>query len=299
MTLTVRQLEVFLVAAEDCNFHRAAERLGVSQPSVSGRIRSLESYLGYDLFDRPTGSRPRLTVEGRAFIARARQLVSGAAGLAVKRTPVTSQTPLRLKIVIGPLLLTHRVMPELPAFCFENPQIAADFVPLGGTTDGRDLVRRGKADVLVYTGDFTEEEGLDLEVIARTRCSIFGVGQLAQNVGSTAEAVAAAPFILPPEHHTWARFVRSRLAGAGIVPSNIVMRPQFPDLIVQMMLGERGLSVMFDEFVRDPRLRKVGPDLEPASRVIICGPRARQPAAAPLLRFLRSVGAVSDAFRCP
>lgn len=299
MSLTVRQLEVFLVAAEDCNFHRSAERLGVSQPSVSGRIRSLETYLGYDLFDRSTGSRPRLTLEGRAFIARARQLVGGAAGLAVKRRPVTSQTPLRLKIVIGPLLLTHRVMPELPTFCYENPQIAADFVPLGGTTDGKDLVRRGKADVLLYTGDVTEEEGLRLEVLARTRCSIFGAGQLAERTGPTAEAVAAAPFILPPEHHTWARFVRSRLSGAGIEPSNVVMRPQFPDLIVQMMLGERGLSVMFDEFVRDSRLRKVGPDLAPATRVILSGPRALQPAAAPLLDFLRRVGAVSDTFRCP
>lgn len=299
MTLTVRQLEVFLVAAEDCNFHRAAERLGVSQPSVSGRIRSLESYLGYDLFDRSTGSRPRLTLEGRAFIDRARQLVSGAAGLEVRRTPVTSQTPLRLKIVIGPLLLTHRVMPELPTFCYEHPQIAADFVPLGGTTDGKELVRRGKADVMLYTGDITEEEGLDLEVLARTRCSVFGAGKLAESVKPTAQSVAAAPFILPPEHHTWARFVRSRLNGAGIVPSNVVMRPQFPDLIVQMMLGERGLSVMFDEFVRDPRLRKVGPDLSPATRVILCGPRARQSAAAPLIDFLRKVGAVSDAFRCP
>lgn len=298
MSLTVRQLEVFLVAAEDCNFHRAAERLGVSQPSVSGRIRSLETYLGYDLFDRSTGSRPRLTMEGRAFIARARQLVSGASELSVKRAPTPARSPLRLKIVIGPLLLTHRVMPELPTFCFEHPAIAADFVPLGGTTDGKDLVRRGKADILLYSGDATEEQGLDMEVIARPRCSIFGAAALVARIGSSPDGLAAAPFILPPEHHTWARWVRGRLAGAGIVPSNIVMRPQFPDLIVRMMIEGRGLSVLFDEFVRDDCLRRVGPQLAPASRVMLFGPRARQPAAAPLLDFLRRVGSVTGLPRC-
>jgi LysR family transcriptional regulator, low CO2-responsive transcriptional regulator len=32
---TIRQLEVFVEAARDCNFARTAERLGISQPAVS------------------------------------------------------------------------------------------------------------------------------------------------------------------------------------------------------------------------------------------------------------------------
>jgi hypothetical protein len=127
-----------------------------------------------------------------------------------------------------------------------------------------------------------------------TRCSIFGAPELLARVNTSAESIAAAPFILPPEHHAPARWVRARLAAAGISPTNIVARPQFPDLVVQMMLEGRGLSVFFDEFLGNERLRATGPALAPASRVLIVGPRARRPSAAPLLEFLRTAGATSD-----
>src|SRR5215470_3365504 len=109
MTLTLRQLEVFLAAAQDCNFRRTAQRLGVSQPTVSGRIRSIETFLGYDLFDRSSGISPRLTLKGRSFIDKAHQLVNGATQLAASPKRQGASSTLRLKIVIGPWLLTHRV----------------------------------------------------------------------------------------------------------------------------------------------------------------------------------------------
>lgn len=298
MTLTLRQLEVFLATAEDCNFRRAAERLGISQPSVSGRIRSLEGYLGYELFDRATGSTPRLTPAGREFLGRARQLVSGASDLAGRRRPAPARSPLRLTVVIGPLLLKHRVMPELPSFCYEHPEVAADFISLGGTTDGKDLIRRGKADVLLYTGDPPQEADLDAEIIGSTRCSIFGAKHLLACVGPSAQEMETAPFILPPEHHTWASWVRGRLASIGVDPRNIIARPQFPDLIVQMMAEGRGFSVFFDEFISDERLRRTALALPAASRVMIIGPRARQSAAAPILSFLRRVSAVCEPRTC-
>ena len=34
MSITFRQLEIFVAAAGDCNFRRTAERLGVSAPTV-------------------------------------------------------------------------------------------------------------------------------------------------------------------------------------------------------------------------------------------------------------------------
>ena len=60
----------FLVAAEELHFARAAKRLGLTQPTLSRRIRLLEKDLGAELFDR--SSRPlRLTAAGTAFLAEA------------------------------------------------------------------------------------------------------------------------------------------------------------------------------------------------------------------------------------
>ena len=292
MSLTLRQLEVFLAAAQDCNFRRTARRLGVSQPTVSGRIRSIETYLGYELFDRSSGSSPQLTHRGRSFVAKAQALVSGATQLSATPKANAASAPLRLKIVIGPWLLTHRVMPALPAFCCENPNIVGDFEPIGLMTEGRELVGSGEADICLYTGDAPQATGLEVETLGSTGCSIFGSADLCARTRPTPEAISAAPFIMPPEHHPAAHWMRARLAGIGVSPKNIVVRTQFPDQALQMMLQGRALSVFFDEFVAGTALRRVGPPLQPANRATAVGPRARRPAAAPMLQFLRRVSVV-------
>mgnify|MGYP000992435342 CR=1 FL=1 len=57
-----------LAVAEYLNFRHAANALGVSQPSVSARIKALEEDLGVLLFERNTRG-VRLTEAGRHFVA--------------------------------------------------------------------------------------------------------------------------------------------------------------------------------------------------------------------------------------
>lgn len=58
-----------LAVAEHLNFHHAAKALGISQSSVSARIRALEEELGIPLFERNTRG-VRLTEAGRHFVER-------------------------------------------------------------------------------------------------------------------------------------------------------------------------------------------------------------------------------------
>jgi DNA-binding transcriptional LysR family regulator len=57
------ELRIFLVLADELHFGHAAERLGVSQPSVSEAIRVLERRVGGRLFERTSRS-VRLTPAG-------------------------------------------------------------------------------------------------------------------------------------------------------------------------------------------------------------------------------------------
>ena len=59
-------LTTFLEVTRQKSFSRAAEKLHVTQPSVSAQIRALESYLGHRLLDRG-GGKVTLTGAGKVF----------------------------------------------------------------------------------------------------------------------------------------------------------------------------------------------------------------------------------------
>jgi len=72
--MELRHIRYFLAVAEERNFTRAAEKLGIGQPPLSQQIRSLEQELGAPLFLRvPHGA--ELTDSGKAFLPEARALI--------------------------------------------------------------------------------------------------------------------------------------------------------------------------------------------------------------------------------
>lgn len=72
----VGSLKFFVVVAEEMSFHRAAERLGVSQPAVSKKISLLEQDLGLDLFIRDRRGIEALTPAGRAYLDECINLIA-------------------------------------------------------------------------------------------------------------------------------------------------------------------------------------------------------------------------------
>jgi DNA-binding transcriptional LysR family regulator len=75
--VNLRQLEYFVVIAEEGSFTRASERLLVAQPSLSQQIGALEAELGGPLLERlPRGV--RLTMAGQSFLPEARAAISHA-----------------------------------------------------------------------------------------------------------------------------------------------------------------------------------------------------------------------------
>ncbi|KEY59357.1 LysR family transcriptional regulator [Serratia sp. DD3] len=75
MRMSVKQLRAFLAVAHTLNFAHASERLNLSQPALSLRIKGLEDALGGPLLLRNT-RKVALTQEGEAFLSMARQLLA-------------------------------------------------------------------------------------------------------------------------------------------------------------------------------------------------------------------------------
>jgi DNA-binding transcriptional LysR family regulator len=70
-----RDLQVFLSVASHLNYTRAGEELNLSQPSVSVRIRQLETELGLKLFEQ-LGKKVALTDAGQLLAPYARRVIA-------------------------------------------------------------------------------------------------------------------------------------------------------------------------------------------------------------------------------
>lgn len=64
--MELRVLRYFQAVVNELNISRAAERLHVSQPTISRQLKDLENELGVTLFDR-NGHNLKLTNSGEYF----------------------------------------------------------------------------------------------------------------------------------------------------------------------------------------------------------------------------------------
>jgi DNA-binding transcriptional LysR family regulator len=101
----LRELRALVAVAEELSFTRAAERLNLSQQTVSETVRGLERELGVELLERTTRE-VRVTDAGRALLAEGREalLLADAAFEAARAVGTGEAGTLRVGVTpaIGP-----------------------------------------------------------------------------------------------------------------------------------------------------------------------------------------------------
>ncbi|NIB41440.1 hydrogen peroxide-inducible genes activator [Pseudomaricurvus alkylphenolicus] len=112
---TVKQLKYFVCVAEFGTFRGAAERLGISQPTLTAQIYSLEKALQLTLLER-SRSGTELTPAGRELLPNARQVMEEMHGL-LDQAALINQGPsgtfrIGVSPTVGPYLLPH-ILPGL------------------------------------------------------------------------------------------------------------------------------------------------------------------------------------------
>jgi DNA-binding transcriptional LysR family regulator len=157
--LESRQLRYFVAVAEELNFGRAAERLGMAQPPLSRAIRELERQLGVPLLRRST-RQVALTPAGKVLLGEARTALEAirAAGRRAQRAgESTPRLRLALKADIDGGLLPR----ILEAYAAEEAAVTVDLV-LGRFGEQAQAVRDGRADIALLLGPLNDR-GLDCE----------------------------------------------------------------------------------------------------------------------------------------
>lgn len=112
---SVRQLEYFVTVARSANFRRAAEKLGISQPTLTNQLAALEHELGNQLFERSKAG-TLLSPAGRELLPAALAVLEEYQGLLARsesfNKELTGIFHVGVSPTIGPYLLP-RVLPGL------------------------------------------------------------------------------------------------------------------------------------------------------------------------------------------
>lgn len=71
---SIKQLEYFVTIARSSNFRKAAAKLGISQPTLTSQVSTMEECLGVQLFERSRAG-TLLSPEGRELLPMAREIL--------------------------------------------------------------------------------------------------------------------------------------------------------------------------------------------------------------------------------
>jgi DNA-binding transcriptional LysR family regulator len=124
LNLNTNQLYVFLAAAETLNFTKAAQRLQVTQPSVSQQIQALEEHVGQTLFLR-IGKSIELTDAGVALVPLAQEMIFLSTN--IEETMASYKKDVHGNLLIACSTATGKyLLPELlTRFHHQHPQVKA------------------------------------------------------------------------------------------------------------------------------------------------------------------------------
>lgn len=158
--IIARQLQYFIVVAEEENFHRAAERLNIAQSALSRRIQDLETDLGVKLFDR-TGRSIRLNAAGRLLLENARRIATDIERVRADVAKVANGAIGTLALGFNEIAFRHPAVVELVRdFRAENPGIEIDLQHMVSLRQV-EMLRSGALDCGLLYNHYVDDEDLD------------------------------------------------------------------------------------------------------------------------------------------
>lgn len=200
----LQQLRGFCFAAKEGSISKAAEKMFLSQPSVSLQIQALERELDAVLFDR-NGPKIELTHEGQLLYELAQPIVDGFGNIEEAFQAQRNQVEKgRLDIAAGGSTIQYVLPGYVEKFVRAHPLIDLKLQNVTGQ-EGLGLLRDGRVDfcvgpILDISDDIRFHPIVDYEPVLITPKG----HPLAQRKRILPRHISKYPLILPPRHlSTW------------------------------------------------------------------------------------------------
>jgi len=169
--MELRHLRYFVAVAEEENFHRAAEKLHISQSPLSRQMQQLKEEIGVDLFE-PSGRGVKLTLAGSMFLERAKAILSTVDAAVEEAREATNGNIGTIAIGFGPGAAYAGALSTIVArFRERQPRVSVKLLPM--TSDEQwEALRLGEI-AFAYGTYVPEDSSLRSVVLARARIGIL------------------------------------------------------------------------------------------------------------------------------
>ncbi|WOI47750.1 LysR substrate-binding domain-containing protein [Acidovorax sp. BLS4] len=162
----LKELQAFVVTADQSSFRVAAEILCLSAPALSRRVERLESALGARLLERTTRT-VELTAMGQEFLHEARMALTGLDEAVQRFGDQVQLRRGRVTIACVPSVANHLLPRALQSFAQAMPDVQVHVID-ENAQQVLEAVARGEADFgLSFTG--TQESALLFQPLLRER----------------------------------------------------------------------------------------------------------------------------------
>ena len=143
--MEIRQLEYFMTLYRELHFTRAAEKLNISQPTLSQQIKVLENELGVPLFDR-LGKKIAITHAGEILYEQCMHIFQALENTQSKIGELKSLKVGKLVVGALPGELTNLISEQLLSYHNEYPDIQ---VSISSSDDLLTLLKDNKIDFAI------------------------------------------------------------------------------------------------------------------------------------------------------
>jgi len=256
--MELRHLEYFKAVCEELHFTRAAEKLGISQPSLSQQIRLLEYEVGMPLFDR-IGKKTALTEAGKLLY---RHTLTIFHELAQAQAALRDLRGLeRGKLTIGALatVVDHLLPAAVIPFHRQYPAIEMGVLGLPQDEIVQQLLANQLDFGILYL-PLAEPEVTAIPLYEEELVLAVPAGhELAQADSCTAASLAAFPLLLPPARDALRQYLEASLRDHGCTLRPL-MELSKPESLVELVRQGVGLTILplpYLEALADPRIRLI------------------------------------------
>jgi DNA-binding transcriptional LysR family regulator len=285
--MELSQLRAFVAIAKIGQLTRAAEKLHLSQPALSGQIKALEETLGISLFER-SSSGMALTPGGRTLLGEAERILSAIQQLKQAAQHLQGRPAGRLSLgtVLDPATLRlgdflTRAIESHPLIGIELHQVFS-----GAALEG---VRDGTLDASFFFGAIDAEDlrGVPLRPLVY-RVALpreWGMGER----DTDWNAIAARPWILAPPTSSHRQLAMELFQARGVAPVQVIEADN-ESVILNLVESGVGASIAREELAlvsaQEQRIA-IWPGAELTAQLSFIF--AAQRAADPVLEAMRAV----------